>query len=373
MTRKRKIVVLLTAVILLTITLICIFVWTLSVKITQDMEQQYNQKYKIYDFSNEDVLIKYFDNAYSYDYYNYDKPIAEYQKGYDSEDEISYVITVTIDGILTKEAVMSEKDTERFGAAPVFTKNLTEKQVEALKDEIIKSDIKVILYEKENKSNNYSYRTAAKPSLSKYMEVYADGEKYKASYELVESNTSLNTLYKYLLALLSDEDNKKFEETVNSYYNDFEYDFEDTENQPFIMYSEIIFYADGDNSQSFMVSVTLDSNGKVDVTGDYTENVQKFADKFNKYLSNAKSEISEEEVKEVMQAVVESNFIRYAEITDEVYEPTVSNADDGSYSVCQYITVRFNGKTYCVADSSISEITELKNKYLGTVLNEIPN
>lgn len=263
--KKKSFIIILISVILAAIVLAGIFIALLSTKISQDMQEQYHQEYEVYDFSKEDILIKYFDNADSYSSYDYDEDESSlyYSKSYGSENEISYVITITSDGILSKEAVVSDDDMNRFGAAPTFTKNLTEEQVEALKNEIIKSDIKVILYEEKNKNSDYNYYTFT--DVNKYMKIYTNGEVYTAKYKNIEKYTSLNELYEYLLSLLSDEDNKKFEEMVSDYYNidNFTYEFRTTDAGEFIMYSEELYNTNNIDYKKFIVSVSLYSNRKI--------------------------------------------------------------------------------------------------------------
>ena len=163
-------------------------------------------------------------------------------------------------------------------------KRLDEKDIENLKNEIIKSDIKVVADKEEKITmpetmfyNDYTFNN------DKFVKVYADGNEYTVND--LGANESIESLSNYLLLLMSDEEKSEFEKMKNDYYdiNNFVYNFENVDNNYMIMYSEELFNTEDPVSDSFMVSVRLNSNGTITTIGGYPMNNPELAARFMKY------------------------------------------------------------------------------------------
>ncbi len=366
--KKRSRVILTSIIVILTL-MLCAFVAGISIKMSNDMKEQYHKKYEIYDFSNKNILIEYGENLSGN--YNIENNENTYNKPY-WEKEVSYLLSVKPDGTLTKQLYVTSEDEMKYGEdIPCFTKKLTDEQLQRLKNEIVKSEIKIFI---KKSSEQYSYNTE---SLSyKFLCVYADDCKYKLDYTKIKNDEKLKGLYDYFLGLMTEEDNREFEKLKEDYYNPnkFVYDFADADSRPFIMYSETLYNVEDYVTDSFIVSVRLDCNGKINTIGSYNVNNIKDMNEFMKYHNSAKSHISAEEVKEIQNAVVESEFITYGKRINSGYEPPVQDIKSSEKDyLCSYITVCFNENVYyAIDDGTNPKLTRLKNKLLETVLYNVP-
>ena len=357
-------------------------VWLASVDARKTVDEKM-KSLETYDLRESGTLMKYV----------YHASISVPESGLEEISNVSdfqndnFEITIDCDGSVIGVHNVTERDMAFSGTAPVFTSWLNAEDMKTLRNGIENSLAKKISYFKNTYSYNENYYYADNFSDDTVIYIAEKDRTLRVgkddsnlvilnNYNFFRSDDSIDPLFELVEELLSEEITNftKKIRTYNHQDHDGIYDFSTYGNNyntnrysngvSMMRYYEKLCKTDNPANQRYCAVVILESNGIVSNSGTYFETDKAGVERYNEVRNKTKSVITDEEVKELEQAVKDSDFLTYASEIETGYEPDLSGVV-GEYKTVKFFTVSVNHRTYSAIDDGTNpKLTSLIDKYL---------